>query len=497
LIFHTGALGDNIFLTLASDSSDSSQITRQEREHGVYLNEANSIAKPENSQSKQKAALFQNLKTKAFDVTHHKYALHAGLLMLAIGVVGINSYTLRTSAAAVDSSVVNAGTQGSAISAIPNAQESMLLHLLDTQYDKQFNQVEESADTSTAYYYQPTEKTLASASNLAALGNASVQTADAPGTSSGSSAAHADKQNQVVSASVDQLAEKKETAPSILAAAGAIEKPGALKPQEPAKNDLFIFYEVQPGETLASIAAKFGLEEKTLIMEAQLPEDQQKHLKPGFVITIVPDNGVTARVQRGDTVKSLAVRYGVPSSVEQIMHDNELTSDADLQEGDLLFIKGGNKAIPKNAPVVDTTRLANNNSSTSSRARRLAATNDTPDAPRATTPTIAPLRGGSHSFPYGYCTWWVAKQVGGVPWGGNAKAWLANASAMGYPTGRTPRVGSIVVTTENRAFGHVAYVIGVKSGSFIVSEMNYVGFARTNTREISNSSPVVRGFIYY
>ena len=83
-----------------------------------------------------------------------------------------------------------------------------------------------------------------------------------------------------------------------------------------------------------------------------------------------------------------------------------------------------------------------------------------------------------------------------VPWGGNAGTWLYNARAYGAKTGKTPKVGSILVTSESW-YGHVAIVESVNgNGTITVSEMNYKGFAVKSTRTLSTSSTVIKGYIY-
>ncbi len=61
---------------------------------------------------------------------------------------------------------------------------------------------------------------------------------------------------------------------------------------------------------------------------------------------------------------------------------------------------------------------------------------------------------------------------------------------------KTPRKGAIVVTTENRYYGHVALVEKVSKDTITVSEMNYMGFAKTSRRTIPINSRVIRGYIY-
>lgn len=102
---------------------------------------------------------------------------------------------------------------------------------------------------------------------------------------------------------------------------------------------------------------------------------------------------------------------------------------------------------------------------------------------------------GNH-FYWGWCTWWVA-QKRSVPWRGNAISWYANAQAMGFAVGSTPRPGAIYVSRENRYYGHTAYVESVNpDGSYVISEMNYQRFGKVDYRTIRPGTTPVVGFIY-
>jgi len=103
---------------------------------------------------------------------------------------------------------------------------------------------------------------------------------------------------------------------------------------------------------------------------------------------------------------------------------------------------------------------------------------------------------GSNTYPFGWCTYWVASKRYVPPRWGNAKNWLNSARAAGWATGSEPRVGAIVVTTDNRFYGHVAYVEGVSEGSITISEMNYVRWGVANTRTVPRNSGIIRGYIY-
>jgi hypothetical protein len=98
----------------------------------------------------------------------------------------------------------------------------------------------------------------------------------------------------------------------------------------------------------------------------------------------------------------------------------------------------------------------------------------------------------------GQCTRWVAQNLSWIPAGlGNAKDWLANAAAKGYPITSTPAPGRAVVYGGGggySALGHVALVTAVNSnGTFEVSEMNYRGVGVVD-RRVSTMADVL-GFI--
>jgi surface antigen len=112
--------------------------------------------------------------------------------------------------------------------------------------------------------------------------------------------------------------------------------------------------------------------------------------------------------------------------------------------------------------------------------------------------TWVPEGGYRDAFPYGQCTWWAAYNRR-VTWNGNAADWLPNAQAHGVATSSIPSVGAIAVYarggTYDPRFGHVAVVIAVGPGTYMVSEMNFIGWGRVSTRVIGWPDPQVEGFI--
>lgn len=103
----------------------------------------------------------------------------------------------------------------------------------------------------------------------------------------------------------------------------------------------------------------------------------------------------------------------------------------------------------------------------------------------------------AHNFPYGYCTWYVAQQTF-IPFSGNANQWLHNAKQYGFKVydgnSKTYKY-AILVTNENRYYGHVVWITNVKGDRITVKEMNYVGFAKESTRTFKKGDTKIEGII--
>lgn len=100
---------------------------------------------------------------------------------------------------------------------------------------------------------------------------------------------------------------------------------------------------------------------------------------------------------------------------------------------------------------------------------------------------LAPRGTFANSYTPGQCTWYVASRRR-VPSGwGNAGRWMWSARAAGWATGSVPAVGAIAWTPAGY-YGHVAIVEQVSGDSVLISEMNYYGPYRTDSRWISAGS---------
>ncbi len=99
-----------------------------------------------------------------------------------------------------------------------------------------------------------------------------------------------------------------------------------------------IDYDVSQGDTLSSIAQKFGISTDTIRWANDLTGDS---IKPGQVLKILPITGVAYIVKSGDTLESVAKKF---SAEQQAILDypfNDVPDDFSLKAGQVLFIADG------------------------------------------------------------------------------------------------------------------------------------------------------------
>jgi len=111
-----------------------------------------------------------------------------------------------------------------------------------------------------------------------------------------------------------------------------------------------IEYQVESGDTVSSIAKKFGISTDTIKWANDLTSD---HIKPGDSLKILPVSGVSHIVKSGDSLESVAKKY---SAAEQAIVDfpfNDVPDDFKLKLGQLLIIPDGSPPevkAPKRKP---------------------------------------------------------------------------------------------------------------------------------------------------
>jgi surface antigen len=225
---------------------------------------------------------------------------------------------------------------------------------------------------------------------------------------------------------------------------------------------------VTAGETVSTIAQKYGVTSDTVLWANDLAADAV--LKPGTQLTILPVNGLLYSVTGTETLEELASKY--QASANLIDSFNQLEGKP-LAAGQKLIIPDGVKPAPAQPDPAPVARLAS-----------VAA------KPAPSIASFKPTFSGGNSYTRGYCTYYVASRRG-VPgnWG-NASQWYYNAIASGYGVGSAPRPGAIAQTSGGwGGYGHVAYVESVNGGMVTVSEMNYNGgWNRVSSRTVPAST---------
>jgi len=101
-------------------------------------------------------------------------------------------------------------------------------------------------------------------------------------------------------------------------------------------------YVVRPGDTLSDIAGMFDVSINTIVWANDLKSARDVH--PGDTLIILPISGVEHTVKKGDTLKSLAKKYG--ADAEEIALFNGLDTSESLAVGSDIIIPGGEIAPP-------------------------------------------------------------------------------------------------------------------------------------------------------
>lgn len=120
-----------------------------------------------------------------------------------------------------------------------------------------------------------------------------------------------------------------------------------------SKKPEIIDYLVKSGDTLASIANRFGISVESIKWSNGLKSDV---IKPGQMLKIPPDEGIVHKVEVGESIYSIAKKYNVPAQniVNFPMNEFSDYNTFALNVGQYLFVPGG-KIIEK--PVSQPTQF--------------------------------------------------------------------------------------------------------------------------------------------
>lgn len=113
-----------------------------------------------------------------------------------------------------------------------------------------------------------------------------------------------------------------------------------------APSDRISLYVVRNGDSISEIADMFGVSVNTIIWANDLKSASDIH--PGDTLVILPVSGIRVTVAKGDTLATLAKKYGADAT--EIAQFNGLDASAALSAGGEIIIPGGELAAPK--PVV-------------------------------------------------------------------------------------------------------------------------------------------------
>ena len=107
-------------------------------------------------------------------------------------------------------------------------------------------------------------------------------------------------------------------------------------------SDRISVYVVRPGDTLSDIGSMFNISVNTIMWANNLSNARDVH--PGDTLIILPVSGVERVIIKGDTLKSIAKKYG--ADAEEIAQYNGLDPLEALIIGSTIIIPGGEIAAP-------------------------------------------------------------------------------------------------------------------------------------------------------
>lgn len=113
-----------------------------------------------------------------------------------------------------------------------------------------------------------------------------------------------------------------------------------------------VLHDVEGGETIGSIAERYGISINTILWENRL--GARDFIQPGQQLTVLQVSGVSHQVKSGDTVTSLAKKYDADEA--EIIAFNKLADASAISADQVLIIPHGR--IPPPPTPVPTVRLA-------------------------------------------------------------------------------------------------------------------------------------------
>lgn len=219
-------------------------------------------------------------------------------------------------------------------------------------------------------------------------------------------------------------------------------------------NSAITTYVTVDGDTVASVASKFGITSQTVKWANNLLSDL---LGAGTTLTIPMVDGVVYTIKDGDNLNAVVEKYR--GALVEVLAVNNISNNR-VKTGDVIVIPNG--VLPQNEQPGYTTSSSSGSASA-------------PPTSSTYYGNGAAMAGNRYS--YGYCTWYAYNRRAalGRPIGsfwGNANTWDNRARAAGWTVSTTPVAGA-VFQTDSGYYGHVGIVESVnRDGTINISDMN-------------------------
>lgn len=115
----------------------------------------------------------------------------------------------------------------------------------------------------------------------------------------------------------------------------ATENPSSSESPAASETKSVTTYTVRSGDTVASIARRYGVTQNTVLWANSLTQNSRLH--PGDTLTILPVSGVLYTIKRGDTLAAIAKKYDV--ALADLQEANPSTKK--IAAGETLVVPGG------------------------------------------------------------------------------------------------------------------------------------------------------------
>jgi cell wall-associated NlpC family hydrolase len=116
---------------------------------------------------------------------------------------------------------------------------------------------------------------------------------------------------------------------------------GSAQAEKPSRAKPPVVYEVEPGDTVGSLANQFGVSVATILMANNISDPDL--IKPGMELRVLPVSGVEHQVDKGESLADIAAAYKV--DLGPIVDFNGLSDPDTINVGTKLVIPGATARV--------------------------------------------------------------------------------------------------------------------------------------------------------